>query len=39
MAASEKSNSLLHFWVLNLKSFSMNPDVMGSQEQTMMNSR
>ena len=31
-------NSLLHFWVLNLKNFSMNPDMMVSQEQTMMNS-
>ena len=34
----KKSNSLLYFWVLNLKSFSMNSAVMGSQEQTMMNS-
>ena len=34
-----KTNCLLHFRVLNLKNFSMNPAMMGSQEQTMMNSR
>ena len=28
-----------HFRVLNLKNLSMNPAVMGSQEQTMINSR
>ena len=36
MTAS-KENKLLHFRVLNLKNFSMNPAMMGSQEQTMMN--
>ena len=35
----KKTNCLLHFRVLNLKNFSMNPAMMGSQEQTMMNSR
>ena len=35
----KKTNSLLHFWVLNLKNFSLNPAMMGSQEQTTMNSR
>ena len=34
-----KTNCLPHFRVLNLKNFSMNPAMMGSQEQTMMNSR
>ena len=33
------TNCLLHFRVLNLKDFFMNPAMMGSQEQTMMNSR
>ena len=28
MAASEKTNCLLHFWVLNLNNFSMNPAMM-----------
>ena len=35
----KKTNCLLHFRVLNLKNFSMNLAMMGSQEQTMMNSR
>ena len=35
----KKTNCLLHFRVLNLKDFFMNPVMMGSQEQTMMNSR
>ena len=33
------TNCLLHFRVLSLKDFFMNPAMMGSQEQTMMNSR
>ena len=33
----KKTNCLLHFRVLNLKNFSLNPAMMGSQEQTMMN--
>ena len=35
----KKTNCLLHFRVLNLKNLSMNPAMMGSQEQTIMNSR
>ena len=35
----KKTNCLPHFRVLNLKNFSMNPAMMGSQEQKMMNSR
>ena len=35
----KKTNCLLHFRVLNLKNLSMNPAMMGSQEQTMINSR
>ena len=40
----KKTNCLLHFRVLNLKNFSLNhamshPAMMGSQEQTMINSR
>ena len=34
----KKTNCQLHFRVVNLKNFSMNPAVMESQEQTMMNS-
>ena len=34
----KKTNCLLHFRVLNLKDFFMNPAMTGSQEQTMMNS-
>ena len=32
----KKTNCLLHFRVLNLKNLSMNPAMIGSQEQTMM---
>ena len=35
----KKTNCPPHFRVLNLKNFSMNPVMMRSQEQTMMNSR
>ena len=35
----KKTNCLLHCQVLNLKNFSINPAMMGSQEQTMTNSR
>ena len=35
----KKTNCLLHFWVINLRNLSMNPAMMGSQEQTMINSR
>ena len=31
----KKTNCLLHFRVLNLKNFSMNPAMMGSQEKTI----
>ena len=34
----KKTNCLLHFRVINLTHFPMNPAVMGSQEQTTMNS-
>ena len=34
----KKTYCLFHFQVVNLKNFSMNPAVMGSQEQTMMQS-
>ena len=33
-----KTNYHLHFWILNLKEFFMNPALMGSQEWKMMNS-
>ena len=39
MQRRKKTNCLLHFRVLNLKNFSMNPAMMGSKEQTMINSR
>ena len=35
----KKTNCLLHFRVLNLKNFSINPAMMGSQEQTLRNLR
>ena len=35
----KKTNCLLHFRVLNLKKISMNPAMVGSQENKMMNSR
>ena len=35
----KKTKCLLHFRVLNLKTFSLSPAMMVSQEQTMMNSR
>ena len=35
----KKTNCLIHFRVLNLKNFSMNPTMMGSKGQTMLNSR
>ena len=39
MAASKENKLPASFRVLNLKNLSMNPALMGSKEQTMINSR